>query len=55
MRKYFYIEKLDAPTLNAIVNKIVVHEGVSLNGKKGRWNVREQKVDIYYNFVGVIG
>ena len=55
IRKYFDVEALDAPMLNELVSKIDVHQSVNTNGKKGRWGTWEQKVDIYYNFVGIIG
>ena len=41
IRKYFDVEALDAPMLNELVSKIEVHE-------------RAQKIDIYYNFVGIL-
>jgi len=49
IQKYFDIRELDAPTLNEIMSKIEVHEREIVAGE------REQKVDIYYNFVGIIG
>jgi len=54
IQKYFDVEALDAPMLNELVSKIDVHQSLSLNGKKGRWGTWEQKIDIYYNFVGII-
>jgi predicted ATPase with chaperone activity len=49
IQKYFNVEALDAPMLNEIVNKIEVHEReITNNGE------RVQKIDIYYNFVGII-
>ena len=55
IRKYFDVEVLDAAMLNELVRKIDVHQSVNINGKKGRGGVWEQKIDIYYNFVGIIG
>jgi len=48
IRKYFDVEELDAPMLNELVSKIEVHEREIADGE------RVQKVDIYYNFVGII-
>ena len=48
IKKYFEIEALDAPMLNELVNKIEVHEREISNGE------REQKIDIFYNFVGIL-
>ena len=48
IQKYFDIRELNSPTLNEIVSKIEVHEREIVDGE------REQKVDIYYNFVGII-
>ena len=48
MQKYFDVKELDAAMLNAIVQKVDVHEREIMNGE------REQKIDIYYNFVGII-
>ena len=48
VKKYFDIQELDAPTLNELVSKIVVHEREVTNGE------RTQKIDIYYNFMGII-
>jgi len=48
IQKYFNVEALDAPMLNEIVNKVEVHERKLINGE------RVQKIDIYYNFVGII-
>ena len=49
IRKYFDVEALDALMLNDLVNKIEVHERELVDGE------RVQKIDIYYNFVGIIG
>ena len=42
-------DKLDAPLLNALIEKIVVHEA-----EKDEIGMRVQDVDIYYRFVGKI-
>jgi|GEM_PF-5040351 len=34
--------------LNELISRIEVHERVMVNGE------RQQKIDIYYNFVGII-
>ena len=49
IRQYSEITELDAPLLNTLIEKIVVHEGV-----KGPDGVREQEVEIFYRFVGKI-
>ncbi len=49
IRQYSEIMELDAPLLNTLIEKIVVHEGT-----KGADGVREQEVEIYYRFVGKI-
>ena len=48
IRKYFDVEVLNAPMLNELVNKIEIHEREIYNGE------RVQKIDIYYNFVGIL-
>ena len=48
IRNYFDIQKLDTAILNELISKIVVYERDMVDGK------REQLVDIYYNFVGII-
>ena len=48
IKNYFDIEKLDAAMLNELISKIVVYERDVVEGN------REQLVDIYYNFVGII-
>ncbi len=47
--KYSNITELDAPLLNTLIEKIVIHEGVKGPDKK-----RTQEVEIYYRFVGKI-
>lgn len=49
IRQYSEITELDAPLLNTLIEKIVVHEA-----KKGPDGVREQEVEIFYRFVGKI-
>lgn len=49
IRQYREITELDAPLLNTLIEKIVVHEGT-----KGADGIREQEVEIYYRFVGKI-
>ena len=48
IRKYFDVEELDAPMLNELVRKIEVHEREIADDE------RVQKIDIYYNFVGIL-
>lgn len=48
VKSYIEPEQLTPEILHMFVDKIVVHEGDSLNGH------RIQQVDIYYNFVGQI-
>lgn len=49
IRQYSEITELDAPLLNTLIEKIVIHEG-----KKGADGIREQEVEIFYRFVGKI-
>jgi len=48
IKNYFDIKKLDTAMLNELISKIVVYERDVVDGD------REQLVDIYYNFVGII-
>jgi len=48
IKNYFDIEKLDAAILNELISKVIVYERDIVDGK------REQLIDIYYNFVGII-
>ena len=48
IKNYFDIKKLDTTMLNELISKIVVYERDVVDGD------REQLVDIYYNFVGII-
>ncbi len=49
IRQYSEITELDAPLLNTLIEKIVVHEGT-----KDPDGIREQEVEIFYRFVGKI-
>ena len=49
IRQYSEITELDAPLLNTLIEKILIHEG-----KKGADGVREQEVEIFYRFAGKI-
>lgn len=48
MQKHSEIKELDAAILNELVNKIEVHEREVMEGE------RRHRIDIYYNFVGVL-
>ena len=43
IRQYSEITELDAPLLNTLIEKIVIHEG-----QKGEDGIREQEVEIFY-------
>ena len=49
IQQYSEITELDAPLLNTLIEKIVIHEAT-----KGPDGVREQEVEIFYRFVGKI-
>lgn len=49
IRQYSEITELDAPLLNTLIEKILVHEG-----KRGPDGIREQEVEIFYRFAGKI-
>lgn len=49
IRQYSEVTELDAPLLNTLIEKILIHEG-----KKRPDGVREQEVEIFYRFVGKI-
>ena len=49
LKQFSNPDKLDAPLLNALIEKIVVHEA-----EKDEIGMRVQDVDIYYRFVGKI-
>ena len=50
IQQYAHPEELTAEMINALIEKIVVHEKTI--GEDGE---KEQTVDIYYRFVGKIG
>lgn len=47
VNKYKQIEKLTSTILNEFIEKIIVH-----NATGGRTKLREQRIDIYFNFIG---
>ena len=47
-RRYTRIDELTPEILNALVDKIVVHEAEKKNGK------HTQSIDIYYSYVGIV-
>ena len=49
IRQYSEITELDAPLLNTLIEKILVHEG-----KQGPDGTREQEVEIFYRLAGKI-
>ena len=49
IRQYSEITDLDAPLLNTLIEKILIHEK-----KKGPDGIQEQEVEIFYRFVGKI-
>ena len=49
IRQYSEITELDAPLLNTLIEKILIHEK-----KKGPDGIQEQEVEIFYRFVGKI-
>ena len=49
IKKYNGITELTAPLLNALIEKIVVHQAVKHDDC-----TREQEVEIYYRFIGKI-
>ncbi|MBR1865275.1 MAG: DUF4368 domain-containing protein, partial [Lachnospiraceae bacterium] len=49
IKKYNDITELTAPLLNALIEKIVVHQAVKHDD-----GTREQQVEIYYRFIGKI-
>ena len=48
VQKYMDIEELDRALVHELIEKIVVHQTVKVNGQ------RTQQVDIYYRFLGRI-
>lgn len=53
VRKYTSFEELTPTMLRELVEKIVVHEAVALDGKR-RGKQRTQEIEIYYTFVGKV-
>ena len=49
IKGYFDIKELNSAMLNEILEKVVVHEREVIGGE------RHQRIDIYYNFVGMVG
>lgn len=49
IKQYTNLTELTAPLLNALIEKIVVHEAV-----KSADGIREQEIEIFYRFVGKI-
>jgi len=45
--KYADLKQLDAPIINELIEKIVIHESSKIDG------VRTQKIEIYYRFIGM--
>lgn len=48
IKKYTEITELTAPLLKELIDKIVIHQAETINGK------RTQRIDIYYRFIGTI-
>ena len=53
VRKYTSFEELTPTMLRELVEKVVVHEAVALDGKR-RGKLRTQEIEIYYTFVGKV-
>ena len=53
VRKYTSFEELTPTLLLEFVEKIVIHESESLDGKR-RGKLRRQEIEIYYSFVGKV-
>jgi len=50
VRKYTDISELTAEIVRVFIDRIVVHQA------NGRWGKnRKQQIDIYYNFIGLLG
>ena len=49
IRQYANPTELTAPLLNALIEKIIVHQSV-----KGEDGEQEQKIEIFYRFIGKI-
>jgi len=57
VKKHIDVSSLDYLSLRELVDKIIIHEKTKEPGIGSRGRqimVTKQKVDIYYNFVGVI-
>ena len=48
IKKYKHLKELDASILNEMIEKILVYDAKEVNGEK------QQRIDIYYKFVGII-
>jgi hypothetical protein len=48
VRKHTDIRGLDATIIRELVEKIVIHERIRVDGK------RTQRADIHYNFIGIV-
>ena len=53
VRKHTSFEELTPTLLREFVEKIVIHESVTLDGKR-RGKLRRQEIEIYYSFVGKV-
>ena len=53
VRKYTSFEELTPTLLRKFVEKIIIHESESLDGKR-RGKLRRQEIKIYYSFVGKV-
>ena len=53
VQKYTSFEELTPIMLHELVEKIVVHEAVALDGKR-HGKLRTQNIEIYYTFVGKV-
>ena len=49
IRQYANPTELTAPLLNALIDKIVIHESI-----KGEDGEQEQEIEIFYRFIGKI-
>ena len=48
IRKYTQLKELDASILNEMIEKILIYDTETVNGEK------QQRMDIYYRFVGIL-
>lgn len=51
VRKYTNFEELTPTMLREMIDKIIVHEAVAIDGKR-RGKHRTQEIEIYYSFIG---